>query len=105
MEWFEANVWCGYLLLALAIIVPGLVVWYQNRDGGVWYKPWVWRCWRCDFDCKRWQREKILAHKREEVLETVGRLKAEYPDQPAEELVHHLLIIERKWLLECFDKG
>jgi len=101
MEWFEANIWFGYLLLIMAVVVPGVIVWYQNRDGGVWYKPWVWRCWRCDFECNR-HKETILAHKREEILKAVGRLKAQYPDQLAEELVHHLLIIERKWLLECF---
>lgn len=103
-EWFEANLWFAYLLLTLAIVVPGLVVWYQNRDGGVWYKPWVWRCWLCGFECNRWAKEAIVAHKREEVLETIGHLKAQYPSERAEQLVRHLLIIERKWLLQCFGK-
>jgi len=35
-NWFEANVWCGWLLLVLAIILPVLLVEYQDRDGGVW---------------------------------------------------------------------
>lgn len=101
-QWFEAHIWFAYLLLFLAVVVPGLVVWYQHADGRVWYKPWAWRCCWCHYECNRGNRGAVLFHKREEVLKTAGRLKEWYPGEKPEQLSKHLLMIERKWMLEVF---
>lgn len=101
-QWFEANIWFGYLLLFLALVVPGLIVWYQNAEGRVWYKPWVWRCCWCGYECGRRDAATILDHKREEVLECVGRLNEMYLGETPEQLSRRLLKIEQKWLLDVY---